>query len=650
MKTKLTLLLLALAFSVRAQSLPYITASGGNAIFNGTFVANSSPVSSSTIFTNSSPWWIQFYLGYYVLETTNNSTPASEALALYSPGLSFPLSFTNGFSLGAYYSAPSGPPTFTFYNFISNAPPALLILSSNLTNFWPTNGGRVSYTLTGWNNSTAGSNTLFVLVNSNKVFTSTPTRGNYQPFKLSGYLDYDGTNLVANTTYSSGDPAAPLQFDLEIITNFVPTNDSFAIAVDPTGDTNLVPTAGTIQSAGYIPGAGQAFAALVPLPSSGGTNGANGANGTNGTNGANGLSIALTNITSIPYGSTPVATLVSSNGQYAFYSLSIPAGAPGPAGPPATNAVYPTPEFTLTNINPLLCTGSNFIGQFSMLYDYTLALPYTGVGMSPGTNLNESVYVSLTGTNGWILLTNSPVKIWTNVWVSVVGDNNTNYAGALTLFGLVNSAYCGATNDLTGQSLLLSPATQLNQPPTLAQMQTAIANAVGANWQFNGTHFQFAPNNQTNVDMGLGGSVGARLTAIQSLGTNWVLTATNVPAGYNVQVSTNLGLTLGWQNVTPSAVTTNLYATTNAWVFTIPKTAVNATYGFFRILFFQASSTTIWPPTTHQSVTLWGSNTWGAALGAITNAPDRTFGLASSNGVPVKWFWSNGVVLVYPWP
>ena len=363
--------------------------------------------------------------------------------------------------------------------------------------------------------------------------------------------------------------------------------------------------------------------------------------------------IAITNTVTLPAGSSAYATNTGTVGGIAYYVLGIPAGAPGTNTQTQTvfsNSVYASTAYTLTNINPLYCNGSNYIGTFSQLYKFQLQLPYTGGGMSPGSNLNEYVIISTNGGTSWMtnsLDTASPA-IWTNVMVSVIGDNNTNYAGAITLWGLDHPEYYQRTNWFEGQFTRFADPVDQSDAVTLKYLQTYVANATAMSWQLTANHYVFAPNGNTNIDMAIPFSGGGYMTSFKPVGTNWVMTATNVPIGYELECSTNLAASYGWFNP-PVTVTTNLYAATNAWTFTVAKADVSASYAFFRVIAYQTAATTIYPPLTLGSVAMWRSNSWPNALAAITNSPNMSFGQASSNGVPVKWFWSNSVVWVSPW-
>ena len=371
----------------------------------------------------------------------------------------------------------------------------------------------------------------------------------------------------------------------------------------------------------------------------------------------NGLTNLVLTFTNLPAGSPATGAVTGVTNGVAYYVGGIAVGATGAAGMDSTNAIWPTSLLMLTNINPLYCNGSNFLGQFSQLYDYTLLTPSTSVGTSVGSNLNEVVYASYTGTNNWFAVTNDShghPAIFTNVFVSVVGDNNTNYAGAITIYGLQNPSHYSNTNDITSQHLVISDAGSDQEPVSLKQMNTSIANATASLWRNSGSHLIFAPANQTNMDLAIGGAFGGWATKILNSGTNWLLTVTNMPPNYQVQYTTNLNLTLGWVSLIPGTdytVATNLYSATNAWTFTIPKVSVPATYAFFRAAAFQVALTTVYPPLVVYGGVISPSNTWAASYTAATNQL-RPGGFAhnvNSNGLSEwKVFNSNGVFYTSP--
>ena len=120
--------------------------------------------------------------------------------------------------------------------------------------------------------------------------------------------------------YASGDPANPLApgSAFTTISNFNISAPNFAINLDATADTNLLLTAGALQSAVYIPGTGPVLS-LVPVT-------------------ANSPTISVGTVTTGAAGSAVVVTNVGSS-TVMVLNFAIPQGSNGPAGPAGTNTV-----------------------------------------------------------------------------------------------------------------------------------------------------------------------------------------------------------------------------------------------------------------------------------------------------------------------
>ena len=363
-------------------------------------------------------------------------------------------------------------------------------------------------------------------------------------------------------------------------------------------------------------------------------------------------------VTNLPTGSSATITQTGVTNGIAYYVAGIPAGAPGTnyvTSAVYSNVVYSSFQLTFTNINPLLCTGSNYIGNFSQLYAFDLKLPNTSAGQFIGTDLVENVWCSTNAgfTNGWFAITNTTTPmIWTNVAVAIVGVNNTNYAGALTLYGVDHPEYIGRTNSFFGQVNQFPDPVNALDVVNLQTMQTAIANATASSFNTvvdaNGyTHYQYAPSGQTNLDMVANKTTSGGFTMFQNSGTNWVLTSTNAPNNYQLQYSTNLALTFGWTSL--AGYTTNISGITNT--ITVPKVLINASYAFFRIVAFQTASATFGPPLTLQKGAIIKSNAWATVFANATNQmfPGDWAVNINSNGVGLWKIWnSNWVFYVQP--
>ena len=363
-------------------------------------------------------------------------------------------------------------------------------------------------------------------------------------------------------------------------------------------------------------------------------------------------------VTNLPTGSSATITQTGVTNGIAYYVAGIPAGAPGTnyvTSAVYSNVVYSSFQLTFTNINPLLCTGSNYIGNFSQLYAFDLKLPNTSAGQFIGTDLVENVWCSTNAgfTNGWFAITNTTTPmIWTNVAVAIVGVNNTNYAGALTLYGVDHPEYIGRTNSFFGQVNQFPDPVNALDVVNLQTMQTAIANATASSFNTvvdaNGyTHYRYAPSGQTNLDMVANKTTSGGFTMFQNSGTNWVLTSTNAPNNYQLQYSTNLALTFGWTSL--AGYTTNISGITNT--ITVPKVLINASYAFFRIVAFQTASATFVPPLTLQNGAIIKSNAWATVFANATNqmSPGDWAVNINSNGVGLWKIWnSNWVFYVQP--
>jgi hypothetical protein len=364
----------------------------------------------------------------------------------------------------------------------------------------------------------------------------------------------------------------------------------------------------------------------------------------------------------------PSVTLTGVTNGVAYYIVTIPAGstgATGATGAPGTNyvtmtlltnCVFTSTESTLTNVNPLTCNGSNYIGYFSQLYDFALVTPNTSVGMTLATNLNENLYASYDNTN-WFQVTNSPCVLTNPVYVTVAGDNNTNYSGSLTLYSVDHPELYGRTNNFAGQRMQFADPILPLDAVNLETAQYLIANAVGSIWSTsvdtNGTvHYSYAPQGQLNFDLTANKTTYSPFVQILNSGTNWVLGVTNLNVGYQMQFSTNLTYTYGWTTFTGYTSTTNIYNATNVVTFTVPKYLLNsAPYAFFRCVTFSVATASVTPPFKTLNGLISPSNSWATVYATVTNqlAPGAFANFVNSNGVGEYKIWNNaGTFVVTP--
>lgn len=301
--------------------------------------------------------------------------------------------------------------------------------------------------------------------------------------------------------------------------------------------------------------------------------------------------LAFTNTLTLAPGSTAYVTNLGIIAGYWTFQAAIPAGANGANGINGsnvvtatvfTNSVLSSVETTLTNINPLNFSGSNFIGQFPQFYDFVLNTPFVGGGgLLPNTNLNEVAYISLTGTNGWFAAT-SPAAIFTNVWVSVSGVNG--YSGSIEVFGIDHPELCGRTNSYFGQYNQFPNPILPNDAANKGYVDMAVANTLSpflTSTDTNGIfHVSYAHLLNTLVDItSAGGWIKIDGFIEDSTKTNGLLTiaATNLLAGWTVQGTTNLSLDNGWSVYTNYTMATNSGEVT----FTVP---LNMAAQFFRAM------------------------------------------------------------------
>jgi len=286
------------------------------------------------------------------------------------------------------------------------------------------------------------------------------------------------------------------------------------------------------------------------------------------------------------------------------------------------NLVQSSYLVTLTNINPLTFTGSNYIGQFSQFFSFALGTPLLGGGgMAPPTNQFEQVWLSYNGT-AWFALTNAGGAAWLsgqpaifqNVRVAVVGAAGN--AGSLVINGLNATNLWNHTNSLVGQVTLVSVPVN---PADAASKQYVDAHAgtvspwVGSVDTNAVTHCSYGFNGLTLADLAATVDwIRIDGLAADGTGTNLMLTIsqTNLVPGWAIRSATNLLTPMGnWLVYTNYTVATN----SGELSFTIP---INFT---LPAQFFLAEGT--------------GSN-W-----VSVNAPMDVAGALTEDGLPV---WTNG--------
>lgn len=133
--------------------------------------------------------------------------------------------------------------------FFLTAPPVYPVVSKVLTHYWQV-GSSVYITAAGWNNSTTSNPVQISLVlDTNVLFTSTATNGIGRNWKMSSAIAWDGTNFIANTSFSADFPESAAM----ILTNDVFGNNSVFLQL--IGDTNAaVVTSFSAAPTIYVPG------------------------------------------------------------------------------------------------------------------------------------------------------------------------------------------------------------------------------------------------------------------------------------------------------------------------------------------------------------------------------------------------------------
>lgn len=352
-----------------------------------------------------------------------------------------------------------------------------------------------------------------------------------------------------------------------------------------------------------------------------GINGTNGLNGINGTNGLNGTSLtnATATATNVLAGGNATVTVLVTNGNTVGFVFGLPAGA---MGPPATNAIYPTPISTLFDTNPIVFSGSNFLGHFTNVYSYALNTPQvgsTGPTDPGGSNEVENLYASYDNTN-YFQVTNNPCSFWTNIYLSVVGASATN-AGEVVLYTMQNYGYAGLTYDVRGNVFLVADGGSGTTAVNYETMAQFVAGYYGANvWAASGNGVAYSPFGSNICYLAAGKTTQSTNLSFASSGTNWILSVatTNQVAGAIVQAGTNLALpSSGFFNFSPALYTVS--TNSGKISYTIPKANCSANYEWFRIPALQMATMIVTPPLILQNGLVFVANT-------ITSATNSTLG------------------------
>jgi len=359
----------------------------------------------------------------------------------------------------------------------------------------------------------------------------------------------------------------------------------------------------------------------------------------NGTNGGSGSGITnfVFTATNLPPGSAATVTNIGTSGGIAYYQIGVPQGATGAAGTNTvnyynlSNAVVSSQTFVALNTNFNFAL-SNSIGKFTNIYAVrVIAVEVGGGGIVPPTAAAYGVLYSTNGTSYQTTMPAAPNVLWLSVTSAVAG------AGGVSVTCITHPETRGATNDLTGQTTFVNPASDGRSPVTLDQMNAAIANSTSG-LQNDGSWYYFAPNGNRLLEMQVPAVLFATnlSIAIDGTGTNWAvsLASANFVKGWQFQMSTNLALLTGFQMFTNYTLTTNSGIAT----FTVPMSATPPSYAFFRVASPQLGALKSDYAHAFNMGTLYLSNSWNLAV--ITN------GMQAGDIITVN---SNGLKLVDVW-
>jgi len=329
-----------------------------------------------------------------------------------------------------------------------------------------------------------------------------------------------------------------------------------------------------------------------------------------------GVSNVTFTITQGAAGSPPTATGMITNGTLVgVWQI--------PSVTPTTNAVYPTPILTLLDTNPIVYTGSNYLGCFTNVYAFTINTPLANGAsqIDPAAlHIVENLYASYDNTN-FFIVTNNPCNLFTNagIYLSVVGQSGTNY-GEVVIQGMLNWQYAGTTYDLRGTPVLVADGGNGFQVVNYETVAAMIGNA-GSALQANGLTFK--SYNMNVLQFAVNPLIGPTNISLTVNSTNFVVsTTTNQAALYpllGLLVNTNLVNTNGWYFVNA----TNYVTATNGGTvsFSMPRALVG-NYGFFHLAQYSGSTIYAVSPFVAQGGLVFVTNT-------ITTATNTTLGFGA---------------------
>ncbi len=238
-----------------------------------------------------------------------------------------------------------------------------------------------------------------------------------------------------------------------------------------------------------------------------------------------------------------------------------------------SNSVLSSQLYTLLSTNPIVFTGSNYIGTFPQLYYCDLKVPQIyGGATDPGTPLQEAIYFSTNGGSSWYSNTVDYPNLTNSVMVSVVGQSSAT-PGALTVYGVDHPELLGRSNAMYGQTFAFGTPVLSSDPVTLSYLSgypvSVLANTVGLGygWSLGGTnnygtnHVFFGAYGLNTLDLAaIVAFVKIDSISLDSTRTNILLqiAVSNYTAGAFVETTTNLNSTfLQWSTTAAYGSVTN---------------------------------------------------------------------------------------------
>jgi hypothetical protein len=340
-----------------------------------------------------------------------------------------------------------------------------------------------------------------------------------------------------------------------------------------------------------------------------------------GTSGV--TSIVFTNTVTLAPGSSATATNVGVVDGIAYFSIGIPAGAPGTNFVTAyalTNSVFSSQQLTLLNTNFTFAL-SNYLGVFTNVMSVRVTAPQVGGGgAAPPVSANYWVWYSTNNMTSW---TTNPPNYLTNIAHVAVTVDGTG-AGKVDIFSVDRPELDWRLNNFTRQRVRVADPTNSLEAVNKQTMETAIANAVANQWQTstNGDTYYYGPNSKRVFALRKSDLIYSTNITSAIVSTNFTvsLAVTNFVYGWQLQMSPALELTSGFQPISYYTLTTN----TGIATFAIPLYLLPVDKAFFRIVSPQtAGVVSDWPV---QTPYVWFGTNVNFLTNTVTHSTNSTLG------------------------